>query len=178
MMDLRINTLLEKLRKHPEAMNELYEHSKHGVYAFILATIKDYQLAEDIMQETYLKVYQNIRQYKNQTNGINWILTIARNTALTMLVRKNREEQVDPQTEEYRFPSVKETIIVSSPTIELAKKILDEQEQQIVYLFAIAQYKHREIALMLDLPLGTVTWKYSEAIKKLRKEMEGKHNEG
>jgi DNA-directed RNA polymerase specialized sigma24 family protein len=31
---------------------------------------------------------------------------------------------------------------------------------------------------MLDLPLGTVTWKYSEAIKKLRKEMEGKHNEG
>lgn len=176
-MDLRINTLLEKLRKQPEAMNALYEHSKHGVYAFILATIKDYQLAEDIMQETYMKIYQNIGQFKKNTNGINWMLTIARNTALTMLERRNREEQIDPQTESYRFPSVKEVIMVNSPTIELAKKVLDEQEQQIVYLFAIAEYKHREIALMLDLPLGTVTWKYNEALKKLRKELEGKEHE-
>lgn len=108
-MDQRINTLLEKLRKQPEAMNELYEHSKKGVYAFILATIKDYQLAEDIMQETYMKVYKSLGQYQANTNGINWILTIARNTALTTLERRNREEQIDPQTESYRFPSVTET---------------------------------------------------------------------
>ncbi len=176
-MDQRINTLLEKLRKQPEAMNELYEHSKKGVYAFILATIKDYQLAEDIMQETYMKVYKSLGQYQANTNGINWILTIARNTALTTLEQRNREEQIDPQTESYRFPSVTETVMVSSPTIELAKKILDEQEQQIVYLYAIAEYKHREIAFMLDLPLGTVTWKYNEALKKLKKGLEGKNRD-
>ena len=46
--------------------------------------------------------------------------------------------------------------------------VLDESEREIVILHAIWQYKHREIAEILSLPLGTVTWKYKAALAKLR----------
>lgn len=176
-MDKRINQLLEQIQQdQTEAMNELYERSRHGVYAFILPYIRDHQLAEDILQETYLKIFQHVGSYKKNTNGLNWMLTIAKNTALNAIVKRNREEQIDPVNESYRFPAVKETVVVDAPTIELAKRVLDEQEQQIIYLFAIAEYKHREIALMLDLPLGTVTWKYNQAIKKMKEALKGGPN--
>ena len=52
------------------------------------------------------------------------------------------------------------------------KKVLNEDELQIVLLHVVAGYKHREIAAMLDKPLGTVTWTYNNAIKKSREYFE------
>ena len=49
---------------------------------------------------------------------------------------------------------------------------LSAEEKEIVLLHAVWDYKHREIAKMLSLPLGTVTWKYKKALKKLKKEWE------
>lgn len=51
-------------------------------------------------------------------------------------------------------------------------KCLDETEREIVLLHAVWGYKHREIAQMKGMPLGTVTWKYNAALEKLRKEWE------
>ena len=48
---------------------------------------------------------------------------------------------------------------------------LDGTERQIVILHVLWGYKHREIASLVDQPLGTVTWKYNNALKKLRKYM-------
>ena len=49
------------------------------------------------------------------------------------------------------------------------KKILKEEDYKILYLYIIGEYKHREIAEILNLPLGTVTWKYKNSLKKLKK---------
>lgn len=54
-------------------------------------------------------------------------------------------------------------------TWNLAKKILKEEDYKILYLYIIGEYKHREIAEILNLPLGTVTWKYKNSLKKLKK---------
>lgn len=51
-------------------------------------------------------------------------------------------------------------------------KTLGETEREIVLLHAVWGYKHREIARMTGLPLGTVTWKYKTALEKLRREWE------
>ena len=52
--------------------------------------------------------------------------------------------------------------------IELALKNLKEVEFQILMLCEIKGYKRREVAEMLDMPIGTVTWHYNQALKKLK----------
>ena len=55
---------------------------------------------------------------------------------------------------------------------DLAAKILTEEEYRIVMMCQVAGYKRREAAELLDMPIGTVTWKFNEAIKKLKQNLE------
>ncbi len=164
-----INALLLQIKKgKKQAMQDLYEQTRRGVFAFILPYLHDTQLTEDVMQDTYIKVMDNIHQYQLTTNGMNWILTIARNTALNLIKVRDRETQVERDTLEATLPSSQDIYELGSPVITLAKKILDQDEQKILFLYAISEYKHREIALMMNMPIGTITWKYNQAIKKMK----------
>ncbi|MDR0934754.1 MAG: RNA polymerase sigma factor [Erysipelotrichaceae bacterium] len=155
------------------ALGDIYEMTKRGVFTFILPLLNNYQDAEDIMQSTYVRLYENINLYDETKNSLNWILTIARNLALTFLVRKNREMARDFNEEENinELPPLELHWDVDTPLIRLAHKVLSKEEFYIVMLYAIGEYKHREIAEILNIPLGTVTWKYSEALKKLKKKV-------
>ena len=55
---------------------------------------------------------------------------------------------------------------------DVAAKILTDEEYQIVMLCQVSGYKRREVADMLDMPIGTVTWKNNEALKKLKNHLE------
>ena len=67
-----INALLLQIKKGKrQAMQDLYEQTRRGVFAFILPYLKDTQLTEDVMQDSYLKVMDNIQQYQVTTNGMN-----------------------------------------------------------------------------------------------------------
>jgi len=153
------------------ALATIYEETSRGVFTFVLPILHDYQLAEDVTQETYVTCYKNIKSYELNTNARNWLLTIAKNTALSTLRKRNREISVDFQSDVHP-DGVYFLGDVDSPTINLANKVLSEDEFNIVMMFAIGEYKHIEIASFLNLPLGTVTWKYSNALKKIRKAME------
>lgn len=152
------------------ALESIYELTRRGVFSFVLPILRDYDKAEDIMQQTYVQIYEKIDQYDKSKNPQNWILTIAKNLALNEINKDNRELSTD------FMDAVNGDKVFSfdrneydTPTIDLANKILTPSEFQIVMLFAVGEYKHREIAEILDLPLGTVTWKYSSAINKLKK---------
>lgn len=169
-MSNRLEDSLLKLRKGDlEGLREIYEQTSRGVFTFILPIIRDYQLAEDIMQETYVKVHDKINDYQEGTNGRNWILTIAKNLAFDELRKRKHETETDFDDEREELGSYYLSDQIDTPTIKLANEILPEDEMHIVLLFAIGGYKHREIAEMLNLPLGTVTWKYHDALLKLRK---------
>lgn len=146
----------------------VYDLTSKGVFSFVLTILRDYQLAEDVMQQTYIKIYENIKSYKRSTNARNWILTIAKNSALTMIKKRQREISVDFSQDRSADGIYCLDKDFDTPLISLANRILTEDELKIVLLFAIGEYKHREIAEMLNLPLGTVTWKYNNALKKIR----------
>lgn len=154
-----------------DALAEIYSLTSRGVFTFVLPLLHDYQLAEDVMQSTYVACYEHIQEYKPGTSARNWLLTIAKNSAISLLKKKNREISYD-FGEEVHPDGVYYLGQVDTPTITLANKILSEEEFNIVMMFAIGDYKHREIAELLHLPLGTVTWKYNNAIKKIRKALE------
>ncbi|MCR4562604.1 MAG: RNA polymerase sigma factor [Bacilli bacterium] len=158
------------------ALGEIYNLTSKKVFTFVLPLLRDYQLAEDVMQDTYVTCYKSINTYKEGTNPKNWLLTIAKNSAISELKKRNREISYDFSDD--RHPDgVYYLGDIESPTITLANKVLSEEEFNIVMMYAIGDYKHREIADILHLPLGTVTWKYANALKKLKAAIEENQTE-
>lgn len=151
----------------------IYDLTSKGVFTFVLPIVRDYATAEDIMQQTYISVYEKISSYQSGTNARNWILTIAKNLAINEFNKQKKIVGFDYDEETY-VPEGLYSLDKSldTPVIKIANEILSEEEFKIVIMFAIGGYKHREIAEILGLPLGTVTWKYKNAIEKIRNEIE------
>lgn len=149
----------------------IYDLTNKGVFTFILPIVKDYALAEDVLEQTYISVYEKINLYQSKSSGRNWILTIARNIAINEF-NKNKRQIAFDYDEEKVVPEGLYSLDQSldTPLIKLANEILDEIEFKIVIMYAIGEFKHREIADILHLPLGTVTWKYKNALSKLKEE--------
>ncbi len=164
--------LLKLQEGDTNALASIYDLTSKGVFTFILPIVKDYAVAEDIMEQTYITIYEKINLYKENTNGRNWILTIAKNLAINEFNKSKKIIDYD-YNEESLMPEGLYNLDESldTPTIKLANEILDETEFKILIMYVIGEYKHREIADILHLPLGTVTWKYKHALEKIRTEL-------
>ncbi|MDE7301206.1 MAG: RNA polymerase sigma factor, partial [Clostridia bacterium] len=106
------------------------------------------------------------RQYRKGSNAKAWIARITRNEALNLRRSNVREEYVD-ETENAELFGTEQTDDYGL-LIDMARKILPTDELAVLLLAMSDGYKRREIAEMLDMPVSTVTWKYNNAIKKMR----------
>jgi RNA polymerase sigma-70 factor (ECF subfamily) len=164
-----INQMLLEIRGGSKAaLKHLYDQTRYAVFASIIPYLYDQQLSEDVMQETYLKAFDKIATYQPNTNGMNWLLTIAKHTAFDLLKHRKQETQVDREFLEETIAGSDDRYDLASPIIQAAKKRLDKDEQTILFLYALGDYKHREIAEILNIPIGTVLWKYQNAITKMK----------
>lgn len=167
-----LETLLQSIQQgDKDAIGEVYELTDQAVFSFILSIVKNYNTAQDLMQETYLKIRESIHSYKPRGKPMGWILTIAKNLAYMSLRSQKKELLIDYTEEENAeiatTPSSDERI-VDNMVLHNALKHLSDIERQTVILHAIAGLKHREIATLLNQPLGTILWRYNQALKKLR----------
>ncbi len=151
-----------------DAFDELYHQTKTSVYYTILAILKDPSLSEDIMQETYLKALEKIQQFKPNYLFVTWLTTIAKNMAINEYNRRKKEVSVDLDEQEYLLPSSPDDSYKEAMIREMMVH-LSEDERMIVLYHIVENYKFKDIAKMLDKPLGTVTWSYQNALQKLRK---------
>jgi len=89
-----------------------------------------------------------------------------------MSIRKSSREQLtDIEENEYLLNKSAELNVDESIVLKAALKLLTDEEREIVFLYLISGMKHKEIAEILNKPLGTVLWKYNGALKKLKKEL-------
>ena len=148
------------------AFEQLYIQTRRGVYAFLYTYYHNALDTEDGMQSVYLNIKKGIHTYRPGSNPSAWILQIAKNLAYNDLKKKKREVPTDEIKEgSYEYEGGRGEIT------ELMERILSEDEQRIVTLHVIWDYKHREIAEILGCPTGTVTSKYKRAIEKLKKSL-------
>jgi RNA polymerase sigma-70 factor (ECF subfamily) len=162
MRETNIDSLLREIANGDnDAFETLYIRTSRGVYAFLYGYFHSHADTEDAMQTVYLKVKMGIGSYRVGTNGRARLLQIAKNHALNELAKRKNTVLID----DFDIP-VQENFDEGF-TAEL-KTILTEEEYQIVTLHVLWKYKHREIAMMLSCPTGTVTSKYKRAIGKLK----------
>lgn len=154
-----------------EAFYQLYRNTDRTIYSFILSILKNPQDAEEVMQETYLKVWTNASSYQSQGKPLAWMFTIARN--LCYMRFRDQKHQADVGLDELNGEEMGEVCLpleqmADAIVLKAALSILKEDERQIVLLHASAGLKHREVAAGLQMPLATVLSKYNRAMKKLQ----------
>lgn len=148
-----------------QALAALYEATRTAVYGYALSILKNAQDAEDVLQETYLRIFDGAPGYESRGAAMAWIFRIVKNLALIKL--RSSRRQLPDQTPEYFSPdtalSTQDRLLLTA-----AMERLDDQERQIVMLHAVAGFRHREIAEQMQLALSTVLSKYRRALGKLK----------
>lgn len=155
-----------------EAFRQLYQNTDRTMYSFILSIVRHPQDAEEIMQETYLKIWTSASGYKSQGKPLAWMFTIARNLCYMKFREQKHDSDVtlDDLTGTELGEDCPEIEMAADKMVLLAAlQTLKEEEREIVLLRTSAGMKHREIAASLDIPLATVLSRYNRAMKKLEK---------
>jgi len=165
---------IKKLKSgETNAFDKVYEMTYRKIYFVVLPILRDRSLTEDIIQDTYLKFLDKLYTY-DAKNTLAYILTIARNLALNEYNRRKRETRdVDLDDTIFSLDNYLEISVANQELITNALSVLSVTERNIFLLHNLENLTHREISEILDIPLGTVTWTYSQAIKKMQKKLEG-----
>lgn len=163
--------MLALQRGDEQAFEDIYNETHRGLFAFILSICRNYHTAEDMMQTAYIRLRTTVSSYKAGSNAFAWLYTIAKNATLNEIARAKREALTDMEEERADFGTY-DIEDSDAPVTAIMNRALGDVERQIVTLHVIAGFKHREIAEMLDKPLGTVLWTYNNALAKLKKELQ------
>ena len=166
-----MNSLSDAIKKiakgDKNALKELYENMNKDIYTFLLMFCKDKFIAEDALQETFISIYENAGNYKISKNPKAWILTIAKNKVISMMRKNSRTLSVDT-VENDVLDMQTENVALDKIQTDMLLSILSEDDKKIVLLHAVYGLKHREIAEIMNLPLGTVKWRYKQSIDKMK----------
>ncbi len=156
-----------------EDLAELYRRTRAAVYGLALSYLKNGAEAEDVAQDTFVKVWAAAPSYRPQGKPMAWLLTIARNLALGRLRTAARIQDLS-EAQWSAFSIESDTLTADDRTV-LAAALgrLSDEERHIVVLHAVCGLKHREIAQFFGLALPTVLSKYHRSLKKLKTILEG-----
>ncbi|WMJ23824.1 RNA polymerase sigma factor [Paludicola sp. MB14-C6] len=156
-----------------QAFEKLYRATDKTLFAYILSILRNTEDAQDVMQDTYLKIRASAHLYTPQGKPLAWILTIAKNLSFMKLREQTRKRTYsfeETLTEAIYLDDItnnEDTIILKA-----ALTTLNDTERQIILLHAISGLKHHEIADILHIPLSTSLSKYHRALAKLKKQIE------
>ena len=147
------------------AYNELVDRYKDRLLNFVFRYFNNREQAEDVVQETLIKLYTHASYYKNIAKFSTWIYTIAKNNALTEL-RKNKRKRTDslwtnegkPIDIETKGDSLEKTVH-NEIAVEALNRYLDEIPENFriaVVLRDFQELSYEEISKILEIPIGTI----------------------
>ena len=171
---MSIENLITKVANgDKESFEKLYNKTSRLVFSVSLSIVKNVVDAEDVMSETYISIWKNAKNFLGG-NGLSWISAITRNYSINFInAKENNHVEL---LENYRTTSGIEGDVQNKMVLEATFKVLDEKERQTVLLHN-SGYKHREIAEILNEKLGTITWRYNNALSKMKKALGGQYEE-
>ena len=175
-MKTNLNELVKRLRLgDEEAFKELYNGSYRQIFFVVLPIIRDKSLAEDIVQDTYLKFLEKLNDYKVK-NVLSYLITIGKNLAINEYNKRKKITKVDDFSSFSYYDHV-EIKTERREMINKALSILDKDELNIFLLHVLEGLTHKELSIIMDKPLGTISWLYVKAVKKMKEFLKGDNYE-
>lgn len=169
--------LLERLQKGDEgALAELYESLSSNVYTLALQLLRSREEAEEVLQDTFLKLYRNPHGFQAERGSARaFVYTVARNACLSRL-RAKRARPLKAEDLDVHDPDVSlgATVAESSLSVEVEQALaqLEPMDQQLLKRSFFGGYSHGELASHFDMPLGTVKSRVRRALLSLQQFLE------
>ena len=165
--------LLKGLQSHDEhAFSFLYDHYSKALFSIILPIIQQQESAEDVLQEVFVKIWQNIKLYDASKGRLyTWMLNIARNQSIDRTRSKdfnNRSKTTELSETVYNNRQGADAKIDDVGLTKTLSQLPDES-RKLLELAYYQGYTQEEIANMLNIPLGTVKTRIRTTIIHLRK---------
>lgn len=154
-----------------EALYDMYSSSLYGVISRIII---DTPTSEDVLQETFVKIWHSFSSYSTEKGRLfTWMINIARNLAIDKLRSKDFKNQNKNQELENNVTSIDEQInTIYKPELLGIKDLVETlkpEQKSILDLVYFKGYTHVEAAEELGIPLGTIKTRLRMAIQQLRK---------
>jgi RNA polymerase sigma factor (sigma-70 family) len=142
----------------------LYDHYASKMLGVCMRYAKDRAEAEDMLQEGFIKVFQNISRFKNEGSFEGWIRRIMVFTAINMFKYRTRKFQENLDMEGYDAPYDDHVVekIAAKEIVALIQQ-MPEGYRVIFNLYAIEGYTHKDIGQMLGIAEGTSKSQYARA---------------
>ena len=168
-LEQNIVQLLEK--GDTTAINLLYENYADSLYGVILKVTNNEELAQDALQETFVKVWKNAKKYDSKKAKLfTWLYRIAKNTAIDKLRSLNnrfeKEVQID-KSNVYILP----TSNLNQDVLDLREHVarLDDKYQIVLKALFFEGMTQQEASEELDIPLGTIKSRLKIGLRELKK---------
>lgn len=156
------------------AYGYLYDHYGAALYGVILHIVRQQEMAEDILQEVFLKIYRGIDHYEASKGRLyTWMLHIARNSAIDTVrstkFRDSKKIQSLENTVNTTVESTSSILAIDHIGLDRVISSLSEDHRKIIDLAYFQGYTQEEISRELELPLGTVKTRARSALIQIRK---------
>lgn len=172
--------MISKLEQHivellkegdQRAIPLIYENYSSALYGVILKVTNDEALAEDALQESFIKVWKNAKKYDgSKAKLFTWLYRIARNTAIDKVrsvnIKQDKEIQIT-DSNVYKLP----TLGINQDAIDLKKHVetLDNKYQIVLQALFFEGMTQQEASDELDIPLGTIKSRLKIGLRELKK---------
>lgn len=159
------------INKEQKAQKMLYEQFNRKLFVVSMRYARSRADAEDILQDAFVKIFQNLTQFRGDCPLEAWLRRVVVNTALKFYSRKMHK--LPPEDIENHHESISDSDFTLSQynfqeLLGFIQK-LPQRSQMVFNLFAIEGYQHNEIAEMLEISEGTSKSQYARAKQMLQK---------
>jgi RNA polymerase sigma-70 factor (ECF subfamily) len=160
----------------PKTQNEAFQKLLHTyqrpLYQHIRNIVLNHDDTDDVLQNTFIKIFQNLKNFKGESKLFSWMYRIATNESLTFIKQKARKLKVS--TEELNTKSIDNLVsdvYFEGDEIQLklqkAIALLPTKQQLVFKMKYFEELKYEEIAAILDTSVGALKASYHHAVKKI-----------
>ncbi len=169
--DLLITRLKDASTRN-DAFRELLGLYKERLYWHLRNMVKDHDDTDDILQNTFIKIYRNIDKFKGESKLYSWMYRIATNEALTFLNKKSRSFQISSEElQKNLIDNIESDVYFEGDEIQLklqrAIATLPQKQQQVFNMKYFQELKYREMSEILETSEGALKASYHIATKKI-----------
>jgi RNA polymerase sigma-70 factor (ECF subfamily) len=169
--------LIRLQRRDPQALAELYDRYGRLTYSLILRVVRDSGIAEDLVQETFLRVWNRVHGFDGERGALGpWLLAVARNRAIDYL-RSAQARHSPAELGQMDHPALYREMEGdllnrdSTRRIQSAMQKLPAQQREVIELAYFEGLSQTEMAERIGQPLGTVKTWVRTALRSLREDL-------
>ncbi|MEC4117089.1 RNA polymerase sigma factor [Myroides phaeus] len=169
------NELVERLKnsvtKH-EAFRELMSLYQERLYLHIRTLVLNHDDTDDVLQETFIKIFQNIDKFKGDSKLFSWMYRIATNQALDFLKqRKNKMRVNSEELNDFLIEQLEADSLFDGDEAEIllqkAIATLPEKQQLVFKMKYFQELDYQTISEIVDTSVGALKASYHHAVKKI-----------